>query len=136
MSGGKGTVDFLLCKYGMLQKLFGLVDAATMSSHCKDVIKKSFQNWESYVEYHKPEEDEADLSWQAAIPDEARLLMNFIEGLVYDTKYDSKAGSDKHSHVFFCLLETVVKSQKTNVYWTGEKLLHRWSFPSRLRRPR
>lgn len=100
MSGGKGTVDFLLCKYGMLQKLFGLVDAATMSSHCKDVIKKSFQNWESYVEYHKPEEDEADLSWQAAIPDEARLLMNFIEGLVYDTKYDSKAGSDKHSHVF------------------------------------
>lgn len=91
LSASKGIVDFFVLKFGMLQKLLGLVETSTMSQGQKDLIKTSFSSWDAFQEYHQPQASEPDLSWMQPLPEQIRPLMDLLQGICFDCKYDAKA---------------------------------------------
>lgn len=91
LSGGKGTADFLLLKWGFLQKFFGMIHNSALSESQKFALKTAFMNWGNYVLYFEPEKENPNLTWQAQLPDAIRPLLELMEALIYDVKYDAKA---------------------------------------------
>ena len=89
-SSGKGTVDVLLLKHGFLNKLLGMIHMSSCTEGQKATLKKALLNWDGYIQHFQPEEQNPNVGWQASLPEGIRPLMEFIEKLVYDTKYDSK----------------------------------------------
>ena len=91
MSSTKGTADFWILKFGILQRLFGFVEMSAMTSAQKDLVKNSFSSWKAFQEYHQPQAEQPDLSWMQPLPEQVKPLMELLQGICYDTKYDPKA---------------------------------------------